>query len=83
MKKCVYCGKQLEDSSVIDCCQICGEKVWGKKMFEAIRKNMEDAEEKGNLSLYKDPLNQQIQQTPSVNWKDVTKGLHSSKTMRR
>ena len=83
MKKCVYCGCQLEDKSVIDCCQRCGEKVWGKKMFEAIRKNMEDAEAKGNLSLYKDPINQQIQPAPSVNLRDLTKGVHSSTNRRR
>ena len=82
MKKCVYCGAQLPDSSVIDCCQRCGEKVWGPKMFAAIKQKMEEEDEKGNLSLYKDPMNQQIQPTPNVAWKDVTKGMHG-KTNRR
>ena len=76
MKKCVYCGTQLPDSSVIDCCPKCGEKVWGKKMFECIVQKMESENEKDNLSLFKDPTNQQIQQAPSVTWKDVTKGIH-------
>lgn len=49
MKKCIYCKKEISDVSVIDFCEPCGVGVWGKKMFDAIRKNMEDASETGNL----------------------------------
>ena len=48
-KKCLYCGKELDPNSVIDFCARCGEGVWGKKMFNTILKNMEEAREKGDL----------------------------------
>ena len=55
-KKCIYCGKEVSDEAVIDFCDMCGERVWGKKMFETIKKNMEDARDRGDLciSLQKD-----------------------------
>lgn len=49
-KKCIYCKTEIPNESVIDFCEGCGLKVWGKKMFEAILHNMEDAREKGDLS---------------------------------
>ena len=48
-KKCIYCGKEVHEDSVIDFCKTCGESVWGKKMFDTIVKNMEDARERGDL----------------------------------
>ncbi len=48
-KKCIYCGKEVDDNSVIDFCERCGIGVWGKKMFNTIVKKMEDAREKGDL----------------------------------
>ena len=51
MKKCIYCKKGLPEESVIDFCEICGKKVWGERMFEAIVKNMENARNKGDLCL--------------------------------
>jgi len=49
MKKCIYCGSEIPDQSVIDFCQRCGIGVWGEKMFNAILKNMEDARDRGDL----------------------------------
>lgn len=49
MKKCIYCKKEISDRSVIDFCDGCGVGVWGRKMFDTIKKNMEDARETGNL----------------------------------
>jgi len=49
MKKCIYCGCGVDESSVIDFCQKCGVRVFGDKMFKAIIENMENAREKGDL----------------------------------
>jgi hypothetical protein len=49
MTKCLYCGRVIPDESVLTVCDICGEKVWGKKMFAAIKRNMETAKKEGNL----------------------------------
>ncbi len=48
-KKCIYCKKQLDENDVIDVCQLCGFKVWGPKMYEAIKENMVQAKEDGDL----------------------------------
>lgn len=48
-KKCLYCKTEIADKSVIDFCEACGVGVWGQKMFQTIRKNMEDARENGDL----------------------------------
>ncbi len=48
-KKCIYCRKDINEDSVIDFCERCGVGVWGKKMFDTIVKNMEEAREKGDL----------------------------------
>ena len=49
VKKCIYCGAEVSDSSVIDFCERCGKNVWGEKMFNAIVKNMETARANGDL----------------------------------
>ena len=49
MKKCVYCGKEINSNNLIDFCEKCGKGVWGEKMFNAIVKNMEEANERGDL----------------------------------
>ena len=49
MKKCVYCNAEIPENSVIDVCDRCGVGVWGEKMFKAIKKNMEDAKQNGDL----------------------------------
>ena len=50
MKKCIFCKGHVEDNSVIDFCDRCGVGVWGGKMFAAIKKNMEDARNSGDLN---------------------------------
>jgi len=48
-KKCIYCGAEISDSYVIDFCERCGVGVFGRKMFDTIVKNMEDARANGDL----------------------------------
>ncbi len=48
-KKCIYCNTPVKDESVIDFCERCGVGVWGKKMFDTIVANMENAREKDDL----------------------------------
>ncbi len=48
-KKCIYCGKEISEESVVDFCAVCGKGVWGEKMFNAIIQNMEEARKKGDL----------------------------------
>jgi hypothetical protein len=49
MDKCMYCGKEIGDGREVTVCDICGEKVWGTKMFNTIKQNMHEAREKGDL----------------------------------
>ncbi len=49
MKKCLYCGCELHEDSVIDFCEKCGHGVFGPKMFKTIVNNMENARENGDL----------------------------------
>ncbi len=50
MKKCIYCSSEILDERVVDVCDSCGVRVWGDKMFNAIKDNMKNAEQKGNLN---------------------------------
>ena len=50
MKKCIYCKCELSDDSIVDFCKICGYKVWGHKMYNAIVQNMLDAQDRGDLA---------------------------------
>jgi len=49
VKKCIYCSKELELDNVLDVCILCGHGVWGEKMFNTIKENMENARERGDL----------------------------------
>jgi hypothetical protein len=49
MDKCMYCGTEINDDREVTVCDICGEKVWGTKMFNTIKRNMHEAREKGDL----------------------------------
>lgn len=48
-KKCIYCGAEIPEESVIDFCDRCGVGVWGQKMFGTIKKQMEDARTNDDL----------------------------------
>ena len=49
VKKCIYCSKEIAEENVVDVCTACGHGVWGEKMFSAIKENMENARDSGNL----------------------------------
>lgn len=49
MSRCVYCKTELEANCALDVCQRCGVSVWGEKMFNAIKSNMESARDRGSL----------------------------------
>ncbi len=49
MSKCVYCNSEISDDRSMQICDRCGEKVWGKKMFDAIKKTTDEAKERGDL----------------------------------
>jgi len=49
MDKCVYCRTEISDGRYVSVCDLCGEQVWGMKMFNAIKQNMSQANEKGDL----------------------------------
>ena len=48
-EKCMYCKCEIFDNREITVCDVCGEKVWGEKMFNAIKENMQEARSKGDL----------------------------------
>jgi len=49
VKKCVYCNGEIAQESAIDVCDPCGVGVWGPKMFKAIRDQMSNAKDRGDL----------------------------------
>lgn len=56
MRKCVYCLAEISDGRSMEICDRCGEWVWGKKMFDAIKKTTDEERDKGNLEPMKPDL---------------------------
>lgn len=50
VKKCVYCSTELGAENAVDVCERCGIGVWGPKMFQAIKDNMNAARDNGDLN---------------------------------
>jgi uncharacterized UBP type Zn finger protein len=50
MNKCVYCKQIINDERAVSVCDGCGHRVWGEKMFNAIKQNMDNAKQKGDLN---------------------------------
>lgn len=50
MKRCLYCGIEVSEESVIDFCYRCGESVFGEKMLKTIIENMNKAKERGDIN---------------------------------
>ena len=47
--RCVYCRVEIHDNRSMEICDRCGVKVWGPKMFEAIKKTTDDARDNDDL----------------------------------
>lgn len=60
MKKCIYCGAEINDNSVLDVCERCGKNVWGEKMFNTIIQNMENARQNNDLCNSRTPIEQDL-----------------------
>jgi len=45
----MYCKCEISDDSLIDFCDRCGVGVFGEKMLETIKENMEKANNSGSL----------------------------------
>jgi hypothetical protein len=50
----------------MEICDRCGVKVWGEKMWAAIKKTTDTARDNGDLALYKEQENGN-----ETKWKDV------------
>jgi hypothetical protein len=48
-KKCGFCKASIADDSAFEVCERCGIGIWGEKMFNTIRDNMQQAKVKGDL----------------------------------
>ena len=49
-------GSDLHDNRSMEICDRCGERVWGKKMFDAIKKTTDETRDKGDLELMRPDL---------------------------
>ncbi|MDD5012100.1 MAG: hypothetical protein PHQ66_00425 [Candidatus Nanoarchaeia archaeon] len=55
-QKCVYCNAEIFDDRAMQICDKCGVGVWGPKQWAHIKKTTDDAQERGDLALYKDQV---------------------------
>jgi hypothetical protein len=70
MRKCVYCNADVPVERAMQICDRCGVGVWGKKQWEHIKKTTDDAQDKGDLALYKGQ-EEDIQKNQPVRWRDL------------
>ncbi len=49
VKKCGFCKVEIAEEEAFEVCARCGQGIWGDKMFQTIRANMNGAKSKGNL----------------------------------
>lgn len=49
--RCVYCGADISDGRSMEICDGCGFRTWGRKMFETIKRNTDDARDNGDLCM--------------------------------
>lgn len=49
MKKCFYCGKEINDEDVMGFCDACGIKIWGPKMLATIKEGYGKAKDNDDL----------------------------------
>lgn len=47
--KCVYCKAEIFDGRSMEICDGCGIKTWGKKMFDTIKQNTDEARDRNDL----------------------------------
>ncbi len=47
--KCGFCKNVLDDGRAFEVCERCGHGIWGEKMFNTIKNNMDNAKVKGDL----------------------------------
>ena len=48
-KKCGFCKAGIPDEQAFEVCERCGHGIWGEKMYNAIKGNMQDSQKKGDL----------------------------------
>jgi hypothetical protein len=49
VKKCGFCKAGIPEDQAFEVCARCGHGIWGDKMYEAIKNNMQDSQKKGDL----------------------------------
>lgn len=68
MGKCVYCNGEVPAGRAMEICDRCGVGVWGPKQWENIKKTTDEAQERGDLALFKEQ-----EENKKVQWRDVVK----------
>lgn len=47
--KCGFCKTVINEDRAFEVCDRCGHGIWGEKMFNTIKNNMDQAKQKGDL----------------------------------